>query len=104
VFERTRELGLLRAVGASRAQVRSSVRWESIITAVLGTAQGILVGILLGYAVIVALRDEGLRTFTLPWTLLVFILLGAILAGVIAAWLPARRAARLNVLRAIAYE
>ena len=66
VYERTRELGLLRAVGAFRSQVRSSVRWESVITALLGTAQGIVIGILLGYAVIISLRDEGLRSFTIP--------------------------------------
>ncbi len=102
VYERTRELGLLRAVGAFRSQVRSSVRWESVITALLGTAQGIVIGILLGYAVIVALRDEGLRRFTLPTTTLVVVVVLAILAGVVAAIRPARRASRLNILQALA--
>ena len=67
VFERRRELGLVRAVGMTRSQVRSRVRWEAVITAVLGTVQGIIVGMLLGYAIVVALRSQGLDTFTVPW-------------------------------------
>ena len=67
VFERRRELGLVRAVGMTRPQVRSSVRWESVITAALGTVQGIVVGLLLGYAVVVALRSQGLSTYAVPW-------------------------------------
>jgi putative ABC transport system permease protein len=102
VFERTRELGLLRAVGMTRAQVRSTVRWESVITALLGAIQGVVIGIFLGYAVIIALRDEGLNTFTLPVTSLVVVLALAVVAGVLAAVRPARRAARLDVLEAIA--
>jgi putative ABC transport system permease protein len=102
VYERTRELGLLRAVGAFRSQVRSSVRWESVITALLGTAQGIVIGILLGYAVIVSLRDEGLRSFTVPVTTLIVVIVLAIIAGVVAAIRPAGRAARLNILAALA--
>jgi putative ABC transport system permease protein len=104
VYERTRELGLLRAVGASRGQVRSTIRWESVITAVLGTVQGIIVGLLLAYAVILALRDEGLGSYTIPWAALGLVLGLAVLAGVVAAWWPARRAARLDVLDAISYE
>jgi putative ABC transport system permease protein len=104
VYERTRELGLLRAVGMTRAQVRSTVRWESVITALLGAVQGVVIGVLLGYAVIIALRDEGLRTFTLPTGSLIVVLVLAIVAGVLAAVRPARRAARLDVLRAIATE
>jgi putative ABC transport system permease protein len=73
VYERTRELGLLRAVGAYQSQVRSAVRWESIITALLGTAQGIVIGVLLGYAVIVSLRSEGSLRFTLPITTLIVV-------------------------------
>jgi putative ABC transport system permease protein len=103
VYERTRELGLLRAVGAFRSQVRSSIRWESVITALLGTVQGIVVGILLGYAIIFALRDQGKLLFTLPVvSLLVVVVVLAILAGILAAVRPARRAARLDILRAIA--
>ncbi len=102
VYERTRELGLLRAVGAFRSQVRSSVRWESVITALLGTVQGIVVGILLGYAIIVALRNQGKLLFTLPVVSLGVVVVLAILAGILAAVRPARRAARLDILRAIA--
>lgn len=104
VYERTRELGLLRAVGMYRAQVRSSVRWESVITALLGAVQGIVIGILLGFAVVYALRDEGLDRFELPFGALVVIIVLAIACGVVAAIRPARRAARLDVLRAVASE
>jgi putative ABC transport system permease protein len=102
VYERTRELGLLRAVGAFQSQVRSAVRWESIVTALLGTAQGIVIGVLLGYAVIVSLRSEGTLRFTLPITTLLAVVVLAIGAGVVAAIRPARRAAKLNILRALA--
>jgi len=104
VYERTRELGLLRAVGASRGQVRAAVRYESVITALLGAVQGIVIGVLLGYATIIALRDQGFRSFTLPVFGLLVVLLLAILAGVLAAIRPARRAARLDVLRAVTVE
>jgi putative ABC transport system permease protein len=101
VYERTRELGLLRAVGAYRAQVRASVRWESVITALLGTAQGIILGLLLGYAIIVSLRNKGLSEFTLPVPTLLIVVALAIIAGVVASIRPARRAARLDILRAL---
>jgi putative ABC transport system permease protein len=104
VYERTRELGLLRAVGAFRSQVRAMVRWESVITALLGTAQGILIGLLLGYAVIISLRDEGLTTFSVPITALIFVVVLAFVAGVIAAIRPARRAANLHILDALAKD
>jgi putative ABC transport system permease protein len=102
VFERTRELGLLRAVGAYRSQVRAAITWESVITALLGTVQGIVIGILLGYAVIYALRDEGLRDFTIPVPAIGVVVAMSLVAGVVAAIRPARRAARLDVLRALA--
>jgi putative ABC transport system permease protein len=102
VHERTRELGLLRAVGAFRSQVRAAVRWESVITALLGTVQGIVTGVLLGYAVVFSLRDEGLRRFTIPYVTLAVVVVLAIVAGVVAAVSPARRAARLDILRALA--
>jgi putative ABC transport system permease protein len=102
VYERTRELGLLRAVGAFRSQVRAAVRWESVITALLGTAQGIVIGIMLGYAVIVALRNQGTLRFTLPITMLIVVVVLGISAGVIAAIRPARRASKLNILQALA--
>lgn len=104
VYERTRELGLLRAVGATRGQVRSMIRWESVITALLGAVQGIVVGCVLGWAVVLALRDQGFQEFTLPLTTLAFVLVIAIVCGVVASARPARRAARLDVLEAIHSE
>ncbi len=102
VFERRRELGLVRAVGMTRSQVRSSVRWESVITAALGTVQGIIVGLLLGYAIVVALRSEGLNTFTVPWGAIIAVLIIAFLIGVVAAIYPARKATKIDILEAIA--
>jgi putative ABC transport system permease protein len=104
IYERTRELGLVRAVGGTRRQIRATVRWESVITALLGAVQGIIIGILLGYAVTLALSDQGLNSFTLPIGALIVILVIAFLIGVIAAIRPARRAARLDVLRAVTVE
>jgi putative ABC transport system permease protein len=71
---------------------------------VLGAVQGIVIGIALGYAVILALRDEGLSSFTIPFATLVILLVGAMLLGVLAATFPARKAARLNVLEAISHS
>jgi len=104
VFERTREIGLLRAVGMVRRQVRQMVRWESVIIALFGAILGVLIGTLLGWAVVRALADEGFGAFSIPFgqVLSAFVLAG--IAGVIAAIWPARKAARLNVLEAISYE
>jgi len=102
-FERTRELGMLRAVGMSRRQVRRMIRHESIITALLGAAMGIVVGLGLAAAVTSAFAEEGL-TFAVPIGSLIAFAIVAIVAGVLAAILPARRAARLDVLSALAYE
>ncbi len=101
VFERTRELGMLRAVGMTRRQVRSMIRHESVITALLGAALGIPLGVALALMVGVAIKYPA---FTIPVGTLVVFVIAAILAGVIAAILPARRAARLNVLAALQYE
>ena len=103
VFERTRELGLVRAVGMSRAQVGRMVTVESILISLFGAALGIVIGVGLGVSIVAALGDEYL-TLTVPWTYLVITLVLAVVAGLIAAVLPAIRAARLNVLQAIAYE
>jgi putative ABC transport system permease protein len=103
VFERTRELGLLRAVGLGRGQVGRMVTVESILISVFGTLLGIVVGVALGVAIVSALGSRFL-SLTVPWTYLVITLALAVLAGVVAAILPAIRAARLNVLQAIAYE
>jgi putative ABC transport system permease protein len=103
VFERTRELGMLRAIGMTRRQVRRMIRHESIVTALIGATLGIAVGIFLAALVTQALSDEGL-VFALPFgTLAVFVLV-AIAAGMLAAIFPARRASRLNVLEALQYE
>ena len=104
IFERTRELGLLRAVGMSRRQVRSMIRGESVIIAVLGAILGLGVGVLFGYAIVGALDDEGIGKVVVPaGQLLTYVFLAG-LAGVAAAVFPARRAARLDVLAAISYE
>jgi putative ABC transport system permease protein len=104
IFERTREIGLLRAVGMTRRQLRSMVRWESVIIAVFGALLGLALGVFFGFALQQALRDEGLSELRIPATqLLVYVVLAG-LAGVLAAVMPARKAAKLNVLEAISYE
>ncbi|MEA3055297.1 MAG: putative transport system permease protein [Actinomycetota bacterium] len=104
VFERTRELGLLRAVGMTRRQTRSSIRWESVIIALLGTVLGLGIGLFFGYMFSFPLKDQGFTKFSVPVGQLVFISVLAGFAGVIAAIWPARRAARLDILAAIATE
>jgi putative ABC transport system permease protein len=103
VFERTRELGMLRAVGMTRRQVRRMVRQESVITALIGAAAGLPLGMFLAALVSNALADEGIG-FQVPWGQLVVFTIVALIAGVLAAIVPARRAAKLNVLRALQYE
>ena len=103
VFERTRELGMLRAVGMTRRQARRMVRHESVVTALIGAALGLPLGIGLAALVTVALRDEGLA-FDLPVPTITAFIAIAVSSGVIAAVLPARRAARLDPLRALQYE
>ncbi|MBI4259196.1 MAG: ABC transporter permease, partial [Actinobacteria bacterium] len=104
VLERTREIGLLRAVGISRKQTKSMIRWESVIIAVFGGVLGLLVGMLFGSILVTALADEGVTELVFPVGRLVVFLVAAAVAGVLAAVLPARRAANLNVLQAISYE
>jgi len=104
IYERIRELGLLRAVGMSRRQVKRMIRVEAVIIAVLGAVLGLAVGILFGWAMQRALNDVGISRLTIPVGQLIFMLIGAALLGVFAAIWPARRAAKLNVLEAISYE
>jgi putative ABC transport system permease protein len=104
VIERTREVGLLRAVGVDRRQVRTMIRLESVVVAVLGGVLGTLLGLVFGTTVVSALKDQGLTDLAVPWTQLVIFLLVAAVAGVLAAVFPARRAARLDVLKAIGTE
>jgi putative ABC transport system permease protein len=103
VFERTRELGMLRAVGMTRRQTRRMVRHESVITALIGAALGLPLGIMLAAAVTHALGKYGV-TFSLPVASLVIFTIAAMIAGILAAIAPARRASRLNVLEALQYE
>jgi putative ABC transport system permease protein len=103
VFERTRELGMLRAIGMTRRQARRMVRHESVVTALIGAALGLPLGIFLAALVTRALADEGVA-FSLPVVPLVVFTLIAVGAGLLAAALPARRASRLNVLEALQYE
>ena len=103
IHERTRELGMLRAVGMSRRQVRRIVRYESVIVALIGAVLGSLLGVLFAAIISRPLADEGF-TLSYPIGTLLLLLVLAALAGVVAAIWPARRAARLDVLRALAYE
>jgi putative ABC transport system permease protein len=104
IFERIRELGLLRAIGATRRQVRSMIRWEAVIIAVLGAVLGLAVGVFFGWTIVRALRSVGITEFAVPGGQLVIFVVFAALAGILAAVLPGRRAARIDVLRAIATE
>jgi putative ABC transport system permease protein len=101
VFERTREIGMLRAIGMTRRQVRRMIRHESVITALIGGTLGIVLGVVLG-GLLVARVD--FITFTLPVGQLIVFAILAVIVGVLAAIFPARRAARLNVLEALKYE
>ncbi len=103
VFERTRELGMLRAVGMTRRQVRRMVRHESVITALIGAGLGLPLGIFLALLVTQALSEYDLQ-FAIPAGALITFVIVAVIAGIVAAILPARRAARLRVLEALQYE
>lgn len=104
VFERTRELGLLRAVGMTKRQTRRMVRWESAIVSVFGAVLGVAVGIAFGFAAAAALPESFLSEVTIPFGTLAILVLVAMVAGLLAATLPARRAGRLDILGAIATD
>ena len=107
IHERTRELGLLRAVGQTRRQLRSMVRWESVIVATFGAVGGIGLGVFLGWALVEAAGNTPgsvISEFVLPVARLAIVVVVGAIAGVLAGLRPARRAARLDVLGAIATE
>jgi putative ABC transport system permease protein len=103
VFERTREIGMLRAIGTTRRQLRRIIRWESVITAIMGGLLGIAVGVVFAWIVSFGLKDQGI-VFSLPYGQVIVALVVAAIVGVVAATWPARRAARLNILDALHYE
>jgi putative ABC transport system permease protein len=103
IHERTRELGMLRAIGMSRRQVRTMIRYEAVITALIGAIIGLVLGIIFAALIAQPLKDEGFTlSYPIEWLLVVLVVAG--LAGVLAAILPARRASRLNVLQSLQYE
>jgi putative ABC transport system permease protein len=104
VLERTRELGLLRAIGMRRAQTMRMVTVEAVVISVFGALLGLGVGVGLGSAVVRALKDQGFTQMAYPWSQMATYLVLAALVGVVAAVLPSIRAARVNVLQAIAHD
>ncbi len=103
VFERTREIGLLRAVGMARRQARRMIRWESVLISVFGGILGIALGLLFGYALATAIPDSIISGVSFPVGSLITFVIMAIIAGFVAAIMPARRAAKLNILDAISH-
>src|SRR5581483_3676726 len=104
IFERTRELGLLRAVGMARRQLKRMIRWESVIITILGAVLGLAVGAFFGWAAVSSMGSIGVDRLSFPIVRLILFVVVAGLAGVVAAIFPARRAAKLDVLQAIAHE
>ncbi|MFJ4892905.1 ABC transporter permease [Streptomyces sp. NPDC088788] len=104
VVERTREIGLLRAIGLGRRQLRRMIRLESVVIAVFGAVLGLALGLVWGVCVQRVLALQGMEELAVPWTTIVAVVVGSALVGVVAALLPALRASRMNVLAAIAHE
>ncbi len=104
VVERTREIGLLRAIGLGRRQLRRMIRLESVVIAVFGAVLGLALGLVWGVCVQQVLALQGMKAFAIPWTTLVAVVVGSAVVGIVAALLPALRASRMNVLAAIAHE
>jgi putative ABC transport system permease protein len=104
IYERTRELGLLRAVGTTRAQLRSMVRAEALVISAFGALEGLALGVIFGWAIVTAMHSEGVTELVFPASQLLIVTAAAALAGLIAALSPSRRAARLNILQAVTTE
>ncbi|MFE6161253.1 ABC transporter permease [Streptomyces sp. NPDC056486] len=104
VVERTREIGLLRAIGLARRQLRRMIRLESVVIAVFGALLGLALGLVWGVAAQQVLALQGMTAFAIPWTTVIAVLIGSVVVGLAAALLPALRASRMNVLAAIAHE
>ncbi|MFJ2766511.1 ABC transporter permease [Streptomyces sp. NPDC087300] len=104
VVERTREIGLLRAIGLGRRQLRRMIRLESVVIAVFGAVLGLALGLVWGVAVQQVLALQGMKELAIPWSTIVAVVIGSVVVGLAAALLPALRASRMNVLAAIAHE
>ncbi|GGV49857.1 ABC transporter permease [Streptomyces spectabilis] len=104
VVERTREIGLLRAIGLARRQLRRMIRLESVVIAVFGAVLGLALGLVWGVSMQQVLALQGLKAFAVPWSTIVAVVIGSVVVGIVAALLPALRASRMNVLEAIAHE
>ena len=104
VIERTREIGLLRAVGMTRKQLRRMIRLESVVISLYGALLGVALGISFGVALQHALRTQGIAVLAIPWGLLIAFVVAAGIVGVLAAVMPARRAAKFDILQAIASQ
>ncbi|MFJ9632611.1 ABC transporter permease [Streptomyces sp. NPDC101175] len=104
VVERTREIGLLRAIGLGRRQLRRMIRLESVVIAVFGAVLGLGLGLLWGVCAQQVLALQGMKALAVPWSTIVAVVIGSAVVGIVAALLPALRASRMNVLAAIAHE
>ena len=104
ISERVRELGLLRAVGMDRTQLKRSIRWEAVIIAMLGTVVGVTLAIGLGWALMQGFASQGLTEFRVPVGTMIALLLAGVVVGTVAAVFPSRRAAKLPILDAIATD
>ncbi|MCI3278504.1 ABC transporter permease [Streptomyces cylindrosporus] len=104
VVERTREIGLLRAIGLARRQLRRMIRLESVVIAVFGAVLGLALGLVWGVCIQQVLELQGMKALAVPWSTIVVVVVGSAVVGIVAALLPALRASRMNVLAAIAHE
>ncbi|WP_028800410.1 ABC transporter permease [Streptomyces sp. 142MFCol3.1] len=104
VVERTREIGLLRAIGLARRQLRRMIRLESVVIAVFGAVLGLALGVVWGVCIQQVLALQGMKALAIPWATIVAVVVGSAVVGIVAALLPALRASRMNVLAAIAHE